>query len=154
MGKPGYSGNIKKGGSPWKFQGEEVIMKKNLMIGIKVCREERNLEELYWSVIPLCGATVSYGIGKKSRPRHGCGPLTIFKNVDAATKFYLSLAGRDSLVLLLCQYRPSRSISVWYSQGGKEVFSLVCTKNGINPDEADLASSIVPIGKIPRRGEI
>jgi len=61
---------------------------------------------------------VFYRKGTWTKPRYDCGPLTIFKTIEAA-KFFVSALSRPEqskeldLTILHCVYEPSNLESVW-----------------------------------------
>ena len=80
-----------------------------------------------WEGINSDSGGVYYGVGKKTIPRSGCGPLTVFRSKKAAKIFESKLSGEFKINR--CVYFVSKVKEVWYAEIWRISLSSLLLKN-------------------------
>uniref|UniRef100_A0A6M3JLF8 Uncharacterized protein n=1 Tax=viral metagenome TaxID=1070528 RepID=A0A6M3JLF8_9ZZZZ len=95
---------------------------------------------------------VFYRKGICTKPKPGCGPLTVFKTKEAAEFFIQKLSNKllgieFQLVIIHCLYTPSNLSSVWCSEYTTRLPAeeLERLNSCIIPNSIALADAIMPL---------
>lgn len=96
------------------------------------------------SVIQLSVGTTLYSRDESATPKLGCGPLTVFKNLEAAMYFKRAVAGRG-VRIFTCYYLPTLISFVWINKRNLVSIGLLYEQNTISilPNSVDLAHELI-----------